>query len=83
MLVGAVALGLGIVIAAVTLASQIGLLGGHDFALVALFGLMGTVVAVVALLTKRERHRALAAVGLALSSVPVILLVYYLGTSDG
>lgn len=78
--VGSVALGLGFAVAALTAASQTGLLGGHDFGLIAVVGLVASVFCLIVALATRCRRAAL---GAAMSAVPVVLLAYFLLTSDG
>ena len=70
----------GIVVLLVTVASQAGLLGGHDFAAVALLGLLGAVFCMVVGL---KTHSRAAFGGLGLSLLPVAMLTYYLVTSGG
>ncbi len=56
------------------------MLGPHDFAAVALVGLLGALFSSVIAVTARSRA---ALVGLVLSLSPVALLAYYLSTSEG
>jgi hypothetical protein len=78
--VGSVALAVGITVAALTVASQTGLLGSHDFLVIALLGLVAAVgCGIVAL----ETHAKRAGAGAALAVLPVVLLTYFLLTSDG
>ncbi len=79
-MVGTVAFGVGLVMLVVTSASQTGLLGGGDFLLVAALGFVAMVFCLIVALEVRSR---LAAVGAALSALPVALLAYFLLTSDG
>lgn len=77
---GNVAFTVGTGVVALTAGSRAGLLGGHDFLLVAVVGLVaGTFCVVTALATNSQR----AAVGAAMSTLPVVLLVYYLMTGEG
>ena len=77
---GAAGLVVGVAVLLVTFASQTGLLGGHDFVNVALFGLAGA-ASCLGIVLRWPTRAALA--GLTLSLLPVALLVYYLATSDG
>lgn len=77
---GSVALAVGIAVAALTVASQAGLLGGHDFLLVASLGLFA---AVGCLIVAFETHAKRAGAGAALAGLPVVLLTCFLLTSDG
>ncbi len=77
---GRVALTVGLAILALTAASQFGLLGSHDFSVIAATGLVAAVFCLVTTLAARSRQ---ALVGAVMSAVPVALLVYYLSTSDG
>lgn len=77
---GSVALGVGFAVAALTAASQTGLLGGHDFVLIAVTGLVAGIFCLIVALEARSRRAAL---GAAMSAVPVVLLAYFLLTSDG
>jgi hypothetical protein len=77
---GGVALAVGVAVLLVTAASQTGLLGAHDFSVVALLGLAGAALC-VALGASSGSRAALA--GLALSLLPVGMLVVYLSLSDG
>ena len=70
----------GLLVLLVTVLSQTGLLGAHDFLNVALLGLLATVFCLVVVLMSRSRA---ALTGLALSLLPIALLVYYLATTDG
>lgn len=78
---GTAALAVGLLVLAVTVASQVGL-GPADFLAVALLGLGGAVFcAVVALEARTHRRRAVVGAGLCL--LPVVLIVYFLSVSDG
>ena len=77
---GRAALAVGVSVLLVTVASQAGLLGGHDFLTVAVLGLLGAVFCAVVYLGSRTRA---ALAGLVFSLLPVALLVYYLAVSDG
>jgi hypothetical protein len=77
---GRAALGVGIAVLLLTVASQTGLLGGHDFVVIAAAGLLGAAFSLV--IAVRERSAA-ALAGLVLSLPPVALLVYYLSTTEG
>ena len=77
---GSLAFAVGLAIAGLTVASQVGLLGGHDFVVVALAGFVAGVFCLIVALEARSR---IAAVGAALSLLPVVLLAYFLATSDG
>ncbi len=74
------ALAVGIAVLLLTTASQAGLLGPHDFAALALVGLLGALFSSVIAVTAHSRA---ALVGLVLSLSPVALLAYYLSTSEG
>lgn len=77
---GNVALAVGVGVLLLTGASQTGVLGGHDFLLIALAGLVGSVFcAVVAL----EAHARRAAIGAVLAATPMAMLAYFLLTSEG
>jgi hypothetical protein len=80
---GVVALVVGIVAAAVMIASQTGLLGGHDYLVVAASGLIAAVVAGAVVLRERGRQRTLALTGLGLALLPVGLLGVFLLISGG
>lgn len=73
----AVAVGLGV--AALTVASQVGL-GPADFFTVALLGLAGTTLCATAVMKTRSWRSWLAMI---LSLLPVALLVYFLAATDG
>lgn len=77
---GVVSLVLGFAVLALTVASQTGLLGGHDFVLIAVGGLIACVFCLVVGLEARSR---LALLGAATSALPVALLAYFLLTGDG
>jgi hypothetical protein len=77
---GRVALAAGIGVVALTAASQTGLLGGHDFLLIAAVGLVAAIFCVVIALDYRSRQ---AFVGAAMSAAPIVLLLYYLMNSEG
>ena len=77
---GTAALGVGLVVLAVTAATQAGFLGGGDFLPVAGAGFVAMVFCLIVALEARSR---LAAVGAAMSALPVALLAYFLLTSDG
>jgi hypothetical protein len=77
---GAAALAVGVVVLLVTVASQTGLLGAHDFVTVAALGLLGAVFCLAVCV--RWRTRA-ALAGLVLSLLPVALLCFYLAVTDG
>lgn len=77
---GTVALAVGAAVLLLTGASQTGLLGAHDFVVIAAVGLLGAAFSLATAV--RARSRA-AVAGLVLSLLPVALLVYYLSTTDG
>ncbi len=77
---GTAALIVGVAVLLLTTASQTGLLGGHDFVVIAAAGLLGAVFSLAVAL--RERSKA-ALAGLVLSLLPIALLVYYLSTTEG
>ena len=70
----------GFVVLLVTVASQVGLMGAHDFVAVALLGLLSAVFCTVVALKTRGRA---AFGGLGLSLLPLAMLMYYLATSGG
>lgn len=78
--VGVAALGLGFAVLAFTAASQTGLLGGHDFVLIAVAGL---IAAVFCLIVAFEAPSRLALLGAVMSALPVVLVAYFLLTTDG
>ncbi len=78
--VGRAALAVGVAVLLLTGASQTGLLGGHDFLVIAAAGLLGAVFSLV--VAVRTRSRA-AVAGLVRSLLPFALLVYYLSATDG
>lgn len=75
-----VALSVGLVVLALTAATQAGLVRGGDFLLVAGVGFAAMVFCLIVALEARSR---LAAMGAALSALPVTLLAYFFLTSDG
>lgn len=76
---GISALAAGILVLMVTVASQVGL-GPGDFVTVAALGLLSSCFC-VAVAVRSRAGTALA--GLALSLVPLVLLVYFLAVSEG
>jgi len=76
----AAALAVGVALLLITVASQTGLLGAHDFVRVGLLGLLGAVFCGAVFVRRRTRS---AFVGLILSLLPVALLVFYLAISEG
>ena len=77
---GRLALGVGVIVALVTAASRAGLLGPHDFTVIALLGLIGAALCAPAVTAARSPASV---AGLLLSLLPVALLVFFLTTSDG
>ncbi len=77
---GNVAFTIGLGVVALTAASQLDILGGHDFLLVAVVGLIAAIFCLVTALQTRSRR---AGIGAAMSALPVVLLFYYLVTSEG
>jgi hypothetical protein len=77
---GTAALAGGLAVLLLTVASQVGLLGPHDFLTIAVVGLLGAVFCLAVALRRRSRA---AVAGLVLSLLPVALLVYYVGTTAG
>lgn len=82
---GTIVLVLGVVVVFVTALSQVAVLPGGDFAVIALLGLAVVVLGVlaVAVAVQRGTQRTMAAVGAVLGSVPIWLLVYFLSVSEG
>ena len=78
-LMGRAAVAVGLAVLLLTHASQSGLLGAHDFAAIALIGLLGALFCTFAAVTSRSRA---AVGGILLSVLPVVLLIYYLNTSN-
>lgn len=80
---GTIVLVLGLVVVFVTALSQVAVLPGGDFAVIALLGLAVVVLGVLAVAVQRGTQRTMAAVGAVLGSVPIWLLVYFLSVSEG
>jgi hypothetical protein len=78
--VGTAALVVGFCVLLLTTASQVGVLGGGDFLLIAAAGLVACVFCTIVAL---EAHSRRAAIGAILSATPVAMIAYFLLTSDG